>query len=498
MLLGLDIGTSSCKTTILDEQTGMVVATARYPLNYLYPDDVRAEIDAEGLWNSVTNVLKALAQNNPHPCQALKGMAVSIVFPTFVPLDKDNKPLHNAILYNDRRSQPQVQRLKRELGEKFLVEHLGNELVPGTSILPGICWYKEHCPELDKKTTTYATLGSFIIQRLTGSRGMDPAHASLSALCPKGQEHAWSNTILEAANICQDQLPPVHEGLEIAGLLREEVASETGLPRNLPVTWSNGDAPLAAFGAGIDLPGQVFAACGSTDCIMVCANKPSGNPLFCNIRHVVPNTWFANGTMSSAGASVKWLCEDFLKCSFEEFLNEASAATPGSGGLLFLPYLLGERTPVWDANARGVFLGLSLTTSRGDAARAVLEGVAYAWKQILDLLERDLAIKLDEVVAAGGGATNHLWNQIKATLLGRPVVTLEFNDVGALGACLAAGISTGVWRSTADAFDATTKLRKPKRVDPVPQWTEPLLENYQRYLRLYPTVKPLFRTEIQP
>ena len=165
MLLGIDIGTSACKTTILDSATGRIVATARHPLNYLYPDSVRAEIDAEDLWHSVTSVLRQMSAQYPKEVATLKAAAVSIVFPTLLPLSADNTPLCNAILYNDRRSQPQVDELNRRLGLHAVERITGNTLTPGTSILPGILWLKQNMPEITAKTKTYATLGTFIIHR---------------------------------------------------------------------------------------------------------------------------------------------------------------------------------------------------------------------------------------------------------------------------------------------------------------------------------------------
>ena len=196
--------------------------------------------------------------------------------------------------------------------------------------------------------------------------------------------------------------------------------------------------------------------------------------------------------MNAAGASVKWLCESFLKCPVDDFTNEAASAPSGSRGLLYLPYLLGERTPVWDPKATGVFFGLTLHTGRAEACRAVLEGVACAWRQILELLLQTSNAKPDKIVAAGGGSTNHLWNQIKASMLKCPVVSLDFNDVSSLGACLAAGLGVGVYDSMQQAFDATASLRNPHPVMPVPEWEDALDVAYQRYLTLYPTLKPIF------
>jgi xylulokinase len=271
-----------------------------------------------------------------------------------------------------------------------------------------------------------------------------------------------------------------------------DAAKLCGLPAGIPVVAGCGDAPLATLGGGICSPGQLFVSAGTTDCLMISADCPSGNPVFCNIHAPVPDLWVVNGTMSTAGASVKWFREQFLPCSIEDMTRWAESAQAGSEGLVFLPYLQGERTPWWDPNARGVFFGLGLGTGRAEACRAAFEGIACGWRQIIGLLEEQCGVRAPEVVVVGGGSTNALLNRIKATMLDRPVRALSLTEITSLGAALIAGIGAGVYGSAAEACGATEPLRTSESFDPVPEWRDAYQQTYQTYTRLYPALQPLF------
>jgi xylulokinase len=209
------------------------------------------------------------------------------------------------------------------------------------------------------------------------------------------------------------------------------------------------------------------------------------------MRHLLPGQWLAIGTMTTAGASVKWCCEELLHCSVEEFNAWAEAAPAGGDGLVYLPYLLGERTPHWDAAAKGVIWGFRLDTGREALCRAVLEGVACGWRQIMEHLEADLDFRPSRLVCSGGGSRSRLWNQIKATLLQRPLEILHYNEMSSLGACLQAGLGVGVFHDADDAFQSVSPLMTRETVEPVAAWSQPLEALYHRYVELYPRVKGL-------
>jgi xylulokinase len=222
------------------------------------------------------------------------------------------------------------------------------------------------------------------------------------------------------------------------------------------------------------------------------SERPGANPIFCNVRFHRPSVWVSIGTMSTAGAAVQWFCERFFSCTPTEMTAWAAAAPPGAGGLVFLPYLQGERTPHWDADARGLFFGLTLASGRAEAARAVFEGIACGWRQIISLLEDEHGFRAEEIIVVGGGSTNDLWNRIKATMLGRPVRMLEMTEITSLGAALIAGVGCGIYASVTAAVQATAQLRRSRVIQPEPAWQAACEETYRRYAALYPAVRHLY------
>lgn len=486
MLIGIDVGTSSCKITLFDPDLGTVQSGPRRDLEVLTPVSGHAEMDAVAVFAAVQECLLELGACHPEVCRQARGIGVSAIFPTLVPLSDDGVPLRPAILYHDLRSQAEVERLNREIGLEELEAIIGNRLMPGTSLLPGVCWLQKHEPQLAAKTASYSQLGAYVVSQLTGEHVLDTTQASLSAFCRGGEENQWAEKLLGLAGITRCQLPPIKDAPQVAGFLRPELARACGLPVGLPVATASGDAPLAALGGGICRPGQLFVSVGSTDCLIASGSRPSGNSQFCNVRHLSPSCWLAIGTMSSAGASVQWFCERLLHCSALDLETWAGLSPSGSRGVVFLPYLQGERTPVWDASARGVWHGLGLNCGRNELARSLLEGVACGWRQIVELLAEEFTLPPGNICCAGGGSRNRLWNQIKATMLQRPIQVLPHQDGSGLGAAMAAGMAAGVFANAEEAVAASEKLRSGEVVEPVPEWQDSLEQTYQTYQKLYP------------
>ncbi|NOY79945.1 MAG: hypothetical protein GXP31_02960 [Kiritimatiellaeota bacterium] len=225
---------------------------------------------------------------------------------------------------------------------------------------------------------------------------------------------------------------------------------------------------------------------------MFTAASAPRNPAFANCRYPLPELWVSIGATSTAGASIKWMCDQILSCGIDEMTARAAAAAPGAGGVVYLPYLQGERTPWWDPGARGVFFGLALTTDGRDLCRAVFEGVAFSWRQVLGLLQREYDFEPSEVIAVGGGTANPLWNRIKASVLKAPLRVLEFAETASLGAAMTAGLAGGVFENAEAARDATAPLRSSHTVEPVPEWIEAYDRAFAVYDRLYPALEPVF------
>ncbi len=495
MLLGIDLGTSSIKATLFDPETGACVARERLPLTIATPRPDWAEFDPRQIWSALVELLRRLRESNPRALERTRAIGLSTVFPALVPMTRTGEALGPVILYCDLRSLPQVRELENAFGPGEITRLTGNQLTPGTTTLPGILWLRKNRPDVAARTEVYGQLSTYLVCRLTGEIAVDTSHTSLSGMAAAGNERHWRPEILEYAGLTPTDLPRLLASCEIAGEVTPAASRECGLREGIPVVAGCGDAPLAALGGGVHRPGQVFCSAGTTDCLMFSADRPSGNPVFCNVKAPAPNLWVAIGTMSTAGGAVGWLCENLLHCTPDEMTAWAETAHPGADGLTFLPYLRGERTPWWNPAARGVFAGLSLATGRAEICRAVLEGVACGWRQILSLLETEYGFRPPEILAVGGGSTNPLWNRIKATILERPVHALSYTETTSLGAALIAGIGAGIYPDAEAACRATEDLRERTVFEPVPEWRHASLAAYERYQALYPALEPLFLTQ---
>lgn len=492
MLLGVDLGTSSMKAMLFDEELGRVVGIAREPISIRLTSPDRAEADPEALWTTLVEVLSNLRSSHPAEFAEISAVGLSTIFPALVPMAADGRALHPAILYCDHRSVPQVEDLAESFGRERFETLTANKLTPGTCTLPGILWLRDEEPGIFAKTHVFGQLSTYFVHRLTGEFVVDRTHVSLSGMARAGAEEEWDAEILGHVGLDTARLPRILASSDVAGALCGAAARDCGLPAGIPVVAGGGDAPLAALGGGVFDAGKLFVSAGSTDCIMFSADRPPSNPVFCSIHCALPDLWVANGTMSTAGASVKWFCEQFIRCTPEQMTEWAAEAPSGSKNLLFLPYLQGERTPWWDPSACGAFFGLTLGVDRACACRAVFEGVACGWRQIISLLEKEFETVAPEVLCVGGGSANPLWNRIKATLLGRPVRMLEVPEISSLGACLIAGLGGGSFASVEEARSAVTSWSESVVFEPVPEWADSLENTYGRYLRLYPAMQPLF------
>lgn len=492
VLLGIDLGTSAMKVMLFDPDSSELVQE-REPLDILQPTPDLAEADPNAWWAALVNVLQRLRSRHAAAFDAVEAIGISTIFPALVPMDTAGAPLRNSLLYCDRRSVPQVEALAERLGRDRFESLTGNQLTPGTCTLPGIVWLRENEPDVFGATHVFGQASTFLVRQLTGSFAVDMTHASLSGMVRSGCEGEWDPELLDLAGIGPERLPELCSATEVVGQVTGAAAAQCGLRQGIPVVAGAGDAPLAAFGGGTFAAHQLFCSAGTTDCIMFTGARPCGNPVFANVRYVLPELWVSIGTMSTAGASVKWLCERLMHGDAETVTTWAETAEPGAGGLVFLPYLQGERTPWWDPKAQGVFCGLSLSTRREELCRAVFEGVAFGWKQIISLLEEEYGFRASEVIAVGGGSTNRLWNQIKASVLNLPVRVLRFTETTSLGAALIAGIGAGTIGGAEDARRMTVGLLDSTATEPHGEWVERYVKPFAVYRELYPTMRELFQ-----
>ena len=451
-LVGLDVGTTALKGVAIDE-AGHVLATASADYPLARPQPGWSEQDPEDWWRAATDVLGRL----PTGPVGLSGQMHGLVV-----LDAEQRVLRPAILWNDQRTAAECAEIEERLGLARLLELTGNRALTGFTA-PKLLWLRRHEPELYGRIRHVLLPKDYVRFRLTGELAVDVADASGTLLFDV-RRRGWSAEVCAALEIPLEWLPSVHESTEIAGA---------------------GDQAAAALGVGIAQPGPVSVVLGTSGVVFAALptyehDSEGRLHAFC---HAVPDTWHAMGVMLSAAGSAAWLRE-VLAADLTDLEAEAAQWSPGSEGLLFAPYLAGERTPHPDPDARGAFVGLSVHHDRGALWRAMLEGVAYGLRDSLELL-RELGAQPESGRVSGGGARSALWLTILASVLGLPLETTESEEGSAFGAALLAGVRDGVF---VDVDDAVARCVRPqRRIEP--EWDYE--HAYQRFRRLYPTLRPL-------
>jgi xylulokinase len=455
-LIGLDVGTSGVKAIAISPE-GEVLATAEesYPLST--PQPGWAEQDPEDWWRAAQACLARL----PDAPIGLSGQMHGLVV-----LDDAGRVLRPAILWNDQRTQAECDEIERRVGFERLVELTGNRALTGFTA-PKLLWLRAHEPETYARIRHILLPKDYVRFRLNGERAIDAADASGTLLFDVARRR-WSEEVCEALAIPLEWLPPAFESTDVAGA---------------------GDQAAAALGVGIASPGPVSVVLGTSG--VVFAVLPEYAPdaqarlhVFC---HAVPGTWHAMGVMLSAAGSAAWL-RRVLDVGHAALDEEAARWDPGAEGILFAPYLAGERTPHPDPDARGSFTGLSLRHDRGALWRAMLEGVAYGLRDSLELL-RALGARPEVGRVSGGGARSEIWLRIVASVLGLPLERMESEEGSAFGAALLAGIKAGVFADPAEAVARCVRTRE--RIEPDPAWVDAYADGYERFRSLYPTLKPL-------
>lgn len=475
-LLGIDIGTTATKAVLLDPDRGRV-AEAERPVRLHSRHPGWAEEDTEEWWRNVRELTPELAEDRDVAAVGFSGMVPCVIL-----LDEDGRVLRRSIQQNDARAVEEIRELCERLADARVLERTGSP-VTQQSVGPTLMWLAKHEPEAWSRAHT--VLGSYDLMafRLTGERGVEINWALESGLFDL-ESGAWAPDIVEAVGADPSVLAAVRRPDEVVGRVTSEAARETGLRQGTPVVAGSADHVASAFAAGILEEGDLLVKLGGAGDILLASEEPLIDPRLYLDFHLIPHRYLPNGCMAASGSLIRWFQAHVAGgASLADLDREAEAAGPGAGGIVALPYFLGEKTPINDPAARGAFIGLHLGHERGHLFRAVLEAIAFGFRHHVDVfVERGHAPR--RVRVTNGGARSEVWPQVTADVLGMPLERLAVAGGSAVGAAFAAGMGVG-------AFSDWKEIERFVQVADVvePHEHEVYEKPYRRYRALYPALK---------
>lgn len=498
-LLGIDIGTSACKVALF-QKNGAVVGSASSDYPVYYPHQGWAEQNPDEWWNAVCcAVKKVIISTNIDP-KDVKGIGIDGQSWSAIAIDKHGSVLTNTPIWMDTRAKVICDRLNVEIGADEIFELSGNPLQPSYATAK-ILWYKEQLPEVYEQIDKILQSNSFIAYRLTGVISQDICQ-SYGFHCFNMRTGQWDDAMCEKMGISRKMLPEIVPCHQVIGMVTKEAAEATGLTEGIPVVAGGLDAACGTLGAGVIHPGETQEQGGQAGGMSICMDTYTADPRLILSYHVVPGQWLLQGGTTGGGGVMRWIEREFGDyersvaeekgiSSLNQFNALAEQVKPGCEGVVFLPYMSGERSPIWDPDAKGVFYGLDFSKTKGHMIRAAMEGVAFSLKHNLDIAE-NLGAEVKELLAMGGSANSLLWTQIKSDITGKPIAVPSSDTATTLGAAILAGVGTGVYNDFEDAVSQTVKVTR--RHEPDMEKHKVYENNYKIYLALYENLKELMKT----
>ena len=487
--LGMDVGTGGTRAVLIDEQGAIAASASSEHAPFRAEQPGWAEQDPEDWWRAAQAAIRDTLALVPGGAAAARigGIGLTGQMHGAVLLDKDGAVLRPSLIWCDQRTGPQCDWLHRELGREHLIDLVANPALPNFT-LTKLLWVREHQPELYARVAHLLCPKDYVRFRLTGVYAMDVQEASGTLLLDVAHR-CWSGEVARAAGVEESWLPELFESPEVCATISASAAAATGLKAGTPVVAGAGDQGAGAVGMGILEPGSVSVTIGTSGVVFAATAAPSldkGGRLhtFC---HAVPGLWHVMGVTQAAGLSLRWLRNTVLPGgSYDTLTAEAAQVQAGSDGLLWTPYLLGERTPHLDSHARAAFVGLTASHSRSHLARAVLEGVAYSLRDSFTLFA-EMGVPVNGVRLGGGGARSPLWRSIQAGVYGHACDVLVAEEGGAFGAALLAGVGGGGWPSVQAA--CAQAIRVAEQITPEPAAVARYTEGYAGFVKVYPALQ---------
>lgn len=494
-LLGLDVGTGGSRALLMDAR-GKIVASATHEHEPFHsPRAGWAEQDPLDWWRASAASIRAVIQQSSIAPREVACIGIAGQMHGAVLLDENDVLLRPALIWCDQRTERECEWLNRNIGRERLIAATSNPALTNFT-LTKLLWVRANEPELWKRFRRVLLPKDYVRFRLTGEHAIDVAEASGTLMFDVAKRR-WSREVLDAVDIDISCLPRVFESPEICAAVSAEGAAQTGLEPGTPVVAGAGDQAGGAVGMGIVRPGYVSATIGTSGVVFASTDRPATDyagriHTFC---HAVPGRWHVMGVTQAAGLSLRWfrdqLAPDLEPDSAYEILTQmAASVTSGADGLLWAPYLMGERTPHLDPNARAALVGLTRSHTRAHIVRAIMEGVAFSLKDTFELF-RDMEIPVATVRLGGGGARSRLWRQIQADIYGQEVEMLDLEEGAAYGAALLAGVGANIWASVDEACACVIRVRQ--RMSPNVNTAHQMAAHYTRYRALYPALKAVFR-----
>ncbi len=499
-LLGVDLGTTSVKCVLFD-QRGRVAASANKEYSLLMPRPDFVEVEPETYWNAFKAcIAKILRESKIEPRQ-IRGIGVASQGESFAYLDKNGEPLGKAIVWLDNRSKDEANFIRDEFGVEEVFRVTGQNDVSSTWTATKILWLKRNEPSVFRKISKFLLLEDYLVYRLTGKFATEHSIVCSSLLFDLSRRRWW-NEMLGYIGISENQLPHLYPPGAVVGNVTSEAASETGLSSNTLVSTGAYDQAANALGAGNIQSGVITETTGGSMAVAATVDKVVLDPrrrMPCH-HHAVSGKYFLQPWCQTAGAVLKWYRDNFGqqetakaeregKDPYDLLMAQASKVPPGSDGLILLPHFMGASSPEFNPNAKGALLGLSLHHGQGHIVRAIVESVAYMLRRNVELLE-ELGVEVKEVRSTGGAARSRLWNQIKADVLQKTVLTVNTEETAALGAALLAGLASGTFSSLEKAVQSMVSVKE--RFSPVKVNQKIYDEQYGKYIKLYSSLEPLF------
>lgn len=495
-LLGIDIGTSGTKTALFDED-GNTIVTATYGYELFQPQAGWAEQNPENWWEACVKSINYVIEKSEIQASDIKGIGLSGQMHGLVLIDKDDKVIRDSIIWCDQRTEKECDYITEVIGKDRLIQITGNPALTGFT-LSKLLWVRNNEPDNYKKIYKILLPKDYIRFKLTNIFATEVSDASGMQMIDINTRN-WSEELLKDLNIDKGILSDVYESVVISGHVTEEAGKLTKLAVGTPVVGGAGDQAAGAIGNGIVNEGIISTTIGTSGVVFAATDTPRFDKegRVHTLCHAIPNKWHVMGVTQGAGLSLNWFKRTFCAKEVEEseklgidiydlLTEKAAKSKPGSNGILYLPYLMGERTPHIDPNIKGAFLGVSLINNHDDFVRSILEGVSFSLKNCLDLIE-GMDVKISEIRVSGGGAESSVWRQILADVFQYQLTTIKASEGGALGVAILAGVGVGIYDSVEEACKKIVKgnLKVQQNLD----LKDVYLKAYEKYNSAYTKIK---------